>query len=123
MRLTGDRIEILEKVYFETNRATIQKRSHSVLEQVASLLEANPDIELMRVQGHTDSRGDEEYNLKLSQQRAVSVKEFLIDEGIDPTRLSARGYGETHPISDNDTEEGRAENRRVEFHIIERSSK
>jgi outer membrane protein OmpA-like peptidoglycan-associated protein len=120
VRLAGDRIEILERVYFDTNKATIKKRSHSVLEQVASVMEANPDIRLLRVQGHTDARGDEQHNLELSQRRAVSVKEFLLEQGVDAERLSARGYGETHPIADNDTKEGRAENRRVEFHIIER---
>jgi outer membrane protein OmpA-like peptidoglycan-associated protein len=120
VRLAGDRIEILERVYFDTNKARIKRRSHSVLEQVASVMEANPDIRLLRVQGHTDARGDEEHNLELSQRRAVSVKEFLIEQGVDAARLSARGYGETHPIADNDSEDGRAENRRVEFHIIER---
>ncbi len=123
VRLSGNRIEILERVYFDTGRATIRKRSYSVLRQVASVLEANPDIKLLRVQGHTDSRGRERANLELSQQRATSVKEFLIEAGIDATRLSARGYGESHPIAENDTAEGRAENRRVEFHIIERESR
>ncbi|MGM0555519.1 MAG: OmpA family protein [Myxococcota bacterium] len=123
VRLSGDRIDVLERVYFDTNKARIKKRSHSLLEQVASVMEANPDIRLLRVQGHTDARGDEEHNLELSQQRAVSVKEFLIEQGVDAERLSARGYGETHPIADNDTEEGRAQNRRVEFHIIERGER
>ncbi|QDG53625.1 cell envelope biogenesis protein OmpA [Persicimonas caeni] len=120
VRLSGDRIEILERVHFDTARATIKSRSHSVLEQVASVMKANADIRLLRVQGHTDSRGDEQDNLELSQQRAVSVKEFLIEQGVDAERLSARGYGESHPIADNDTADGRADNRRVEFHIIER---
>lgn len=120
VRLSGDRIEILERVHFDTARATIKKRSHSVLEQVAAVMKANKDIRLLRVQGHTDSRGDERDNLELSQQRAVSVKEFLIEQGVDAKRLSARGYGESHPIADNRTSAGRADNRRVEFHIIER---
>ncbi|MFP4600554.1 MAG: OmpA family protein [Persicimonas sp.] len=120
VRLHDDRIEILERVHFDTNRASIKRRSHSVLEQVAALLEANPDIRLMRIQGHTDARGAERSNLELSQQRAVSVKEFFIERGVEARRLSARGYGESHPIADNETSEGRAQNRRVEFHIIER---
>jgi outer membrane protein OmpA-like peptidoglycan-associated protein len=123
VRLHDDRIEILERVHFDTNRASIKRRSHSVLEQVAAVLEANPDIRLMRVQGHTDARGAEQSNLELSQQRAVSVKEFLIERGVDARRLSARGYGESHPIADNETKEGRAQNRRVEFHIIERGER
>jgi outer membrane protein OmpA-like peptidoglycan-associated protein len=123
VRLRDDRIEILEQVYFDTARASIKRRSHSVLEQVAAVLEANPDIRILRIQGHTDARGDERANLELSQQRAVSVKEFLIERGIDPRRLSARGYGESHPIADNESRKGRAENRRVEFQIIERGER
>lgn len=120
VRLAGDRIEILERVYFESGRASIKQRSHSVLDQIASVMKANADIRRLRVQGHTDDRGAEDMNLKLSQQRAVSVKEYLIEQGVEAQRLSARGYGETHPIASNETAKGRAENRRVEFHIIER---
>lgn len=122
VRLTGDRIEILERVHFDTGRATIQRRSHSVLEQVAGVLEARPEISLLRVQGHTDDRGAEDDNLALSQQRAAAVKAFLIERGVAARRLSARGYGESHPIADNATAQGRADNRRVEFHIIERAA-
>jgi outer membrane protein OmpA-like peptidoglycan-associated protein len=120
VRLSGDRIEILERVYFDTNRATIKARSHSVLEQVASVMKAQSDIRLLRVQGHTDARGAEDANLDLSQRRATAVKEFLVERGIAAQRLSARGYGESHPIAENTSAEGRAQNRRVEFHIIER---
>ena len=121
VRLVGDRIEILERVHFDTARASIKSRSHSVLNQVASVMKAHPDIVMLRILGHTDDRGEEDANLRLSQQRAVSVKEYLMTQGIDAQRLSARGYGETHPIADNATESGRQNNRRVEFHIIERS--
>jgi outer membrane protein OmpA-like peptidoglycan-associated protein len=120
VRLSGDRIEILERVYFDTNRATIKSRSHSVLEQVASVMKAQPDIRLLRVQGHTDARGADDLNLNLSQRRATAVKEFLIERDVPAQRLSARGYGESHPIAENTTPDGRAQNRRVEFHIIER---
>lgn len=120
VRLTGNRIEILEKVYFDTGKAVIKKRSYGILRQVASLMKANPDIKLMRVEGHTDSRGRDSKNLTLSQRRATSVKEFLVEQGVEAERLSARGYGESHPIADNNSRKGRAENRRVEFHIIER---
>ena len=121
VRLVGDRIEILERVHFDTARASIKSRSHSVLSQVASVMKAHPDIVMLRILGHTDDRGEEAANLELSQQRAVSVKEYLIKQGIEAQRLSARGYGESHPIADNATESGRQDNRRVEFHIIERS--
>lgn len=121
VRLVGDRIEILERVHFDTARASIKSRSHSVLNQVASVLKAHPEIVMLRILGHTDDRGEEDANLALSQQRAASVKEYLMKQGIDGRRLSARGYGETHPIADNATEAGRQANRRVEFHIVERS--
>jgi outer membrane protein OmpA-like peptidoglycan-associated protein len=120
VQLTGNRIVILEKVFFDTNRAVIKPQSNRVLEQVAAVMKANPEIRLLRVEGHTDSRGSDDANLELSQRRAVAVKEFLVDRGVAAERLSARGYGESHPIADNDTRAGRAENRRVEFHIIER---
>ncbi len=122
VQLTGNRIEILERVYFDTSRASIKPRSHSVLDQVASVMKAHPDIRRLRVRGHTDARGSEKSNLKLSQQRAVSVKEYLVNQEVEAERLSARGYGETHPIASNDTAEGRAKNRRVEFHIVERGT-
>lgn len=121
--LLEDRIEILERVYFDTNRATIKSQSHSLLRQVAKIMKENPDIKLLRVQGHTDSTGNAKLNLELSQQRAASVQEFLVKQGVDAKRLSARGYGQSHPIDDNESEEGRARNRRVEFHIIERDAK
>lgn len=121
VRMIGDRLEILERVHFETASARILPQSFSLLNQVASVLKARPDIKRLRVLGHTDAQGDEAMNLELSQQRAASVKDYLVKRGIDADRLSARGYGLSHPIADNDTVEGRAANRRVEFRVVERS--
>lgn len=118
VRVTADRIDILERVYFDTNKDTIQPKSFGVLEQVAQVLKSRPDITRLRVEGHTDDRGNDAYNLDLSQRRAAAVRQFLIDKGIAADRLVARGYGESHPIGDNTTAAGRDTNRRVEFHII-----
>jgi len=112
-------IEIEDRVFFDTDRATIKQKSYSVLEEVASALEANPEIEKVRIEGHTDADGRDLYNLALSQRRSNAVREFLVDRGVDPSRLESKGYGEAEPIASNDTEEGRRKNRRVEMTILE----
>lgn len=120
--VTEDKIMILDKVHFETAKATILPESHDILNEVADTLEENPEITLLRVEGHTDSRGRRAYNQQLSQDRADSVRDFLVERGIDADRLTAVGYGMDEPIAENETEEGRAENRRVEFTILETAS-
>ena len=112
-------IVILEKVYFDTDSATIQQRSYELLDEVAHVLKDNPQLERVEVAGHTDSAGDYGYNKQLSQRRAESVRSYLIDHGIDGGRLTAKGYGPDEPIADNGSEDGRAKNRRVEFKILE----
>ena len=72
----------------------------------------------VEAQGHTDSQGSDAYNLRLSQQRAESVREYLVSQGVEPGRITARGYGESQPIASNDTADGRATNRRVTLRII-----
>ena len=123
VRLTKDHIEIMDKVYFETNKAVIKPISFPLLDQVATVLRHNADITRIRVEGHTDSQGKDSYNLTLSQKRAESVRAYLVKQGVEGERLEARGYGETKPIADNKTADGRAENRRVEFVIMERIEK
>jgi len=117
-------LRILEKIYFEFDSAEIQERSHDVLDEVAKVLEAHPEIGLVRVEGHTDSRGPLQYNQKLSERRAASVVRYLATEaGISADRLESRGYGETQPlIPDAKTDEEHAKNRRVEFHIVDEST-
>lgn len=123
VRVTAEKIEILEKVFFDTNKDTIKERSFSILNQVGAVLKANPQITLVQVEGHTDDRGKDDYNLDLSQRRAESVRAYLIGRGIDEKRLRAVGFGETKPIADNKKAKGRDTNRRVEFNIIETSGK
>ncbi|MDY7231400.1 Ig-like domain-containing protein [Hyalangium rubrum] len=116
----GQRIVILDKVYFATNKDVILARSFSLLQQVAAVLRANPQLTKVRVEGHTDSQGADAKNQDLSQRRANSVRKRLIEtEGIAPERLEAVGYGETKPVDTNDTAKGRENNRRVEFTILE----
>ena len=118
--MTAEKIEILEKVYFNTNKATIKPVSYSLLDDVAAVLIANPDLTLIEVAGHTDSQGRDSYNKDLSQRRAESVVAYLASKGVDENRLKPVGYGEEKPQDTNDTAEGRANNRRVEFTILER---
>ena len=121
VRMSADKIEILEKVYFDTAKATIKARSNNVLNQVALILKANPQVTKVRVEGHTDSQGNDEYNRDLSQRRAEAVRDYLVGRGVDGGRLEAVGYGEEKPVADNDVPKGREANRRVEFNIISTS--
>ncbi|WNG44405.1 OmpA family protein [Archangium minus] len=118
VRLESKRIVILDKVYFATAKDVILPRSFDLLKQVASVLRANPQIELLRVEGHTDDQGNAVSNLKLSQRRAANVRAFLIREGIAAERLESVGYGQEKPVDTNKTAAGRENNRRVEFNIL-----
>ncbi|MCA2977926.1 MAG: OmpA family protein, partial [Myxococcaceae bacterium] len=95
----------------------ILARSFPLLNNVARVLREHPEIPLVRIEGHTDSVGNREANVSLSQRRANSVKDYLIHQGVDGTRLQARGYGPDRPSDTNATDAGRSNNRRVEFLI------
>ncbi len=113
-----DRIVILEKVFFFVNEDRIKPESYGVLDAVASALEANPQVERLRVEGHTDSQGSDSYNQELSERRAQAVRLYLLGRGIADERLLSEGYGELYPIASNFTPEGREQNRRVEFLVV-----
>jgi outer membrane protein OmpA-like peptidoglycan-associated protein len=113
-----ERIVMLEKVFFDTARSTIKPESHRVLDAVAAILSVYPVIQLLEIQGHTDSDGSAASNRTLSDNRAKAVRKYLIGKGIDGSRLQAKGYGESRPIEDNGTLEGKAANRRVEILIL-----
>jgi len=117
--VTEKKIELKQTVYFDFNKATIRSVSFALLDDVAHAMKDNPTIKV-EIQGHTDSVGDDDYNLKLSQKRAESVRAYLVRKGIDGERMVPKGYGENVPIADNRTKEGRDQNRRVEFVITER---
>lgn len=112
--VTDTHIKITQKVHFETAKAVIRPDSYGLLSTVAQVLRDYPNIRV-EVQGHTDSRGSDSYNLRLSEERAAAVREYLISQGIAPNRMTSRGYGEERPIEANRTRSGRAANRRVEF--------
>ena len=108
---------ILRGVEFATASATLTSASRPVLDGVAKDLREHPMVRV-ELQGHTDSRGADAFNLELSQRRADSVRDYLISQGVSGTRLEAKGYGETQPIADNATKLGQAENRRVVMKVI-----
>ena len=118
-RITGgSEIQILKQVQFATAKSTILQNSNPILDEVVRLLRVNPDIKHLDIEGHTDNRGSDELNERLSNDRAHSVMRYLIEKGgIDAGRLSAQGFGPRRPIADNNTADGRQKNRRVEFHI------
>ena len=115
----SNEIEVLKRIEFEFDKSTILPDSYPILDEVVSLLQANPTIKHMRVEGHTDNQGTPEYNQTLSDERANAVQAYLIKKGVDPKRLSSKGLGLTRPRATNDTDEGRQQNRRVEFHLTE----
>ncbi len=114
-------IKILDQVRFKTNSAAIVvgKDSDDILQAVLKILQDHPEIHMVSVEGHTDNTGTAKHNKTLSAARAASVVQWLIKHGIDKARLSSVGYGQERPIGDNTTPEGKAANRRVEFHIVE----
>lgn len=107
----------LRNIFFETNSSTLKPESDVELETILHFLKENPAVKI-EIEGHTDNVGKPETNLHLSTQRAKAVYESLLGKGIDKTRLSYKGFGETQPLATNDTEEGRAQNRRTEFRVL-----
>ncbi|MEI6310905.1 MAG: OmpA family protein [Bacteroidota bacterium] len=107
---------VLKNIFFETAKATLKNESKTELNKLVELMTKNPSIKI-EISGHTDNVGADAENLKLSEARALSVKNYLIENGISAERLTSKGYGETIPIADNTTEEGRANNRRTEFKV------
>jgi OmpA-OmpF porin, OOP family len=114
-----NQIVILDKIYFETDSAEIQKRSYPIIDAVAATLIGNPNVALIEIQGHADERSSDEYNIKLTRDRAAAVLEALVQRGVDRTRMRSGGYGERCPIDPSHNEPAWEKNRRVEFKIIE----
>ena len=108
------RLTILETIRFEPNSSKIDKSSHRIMDQIVLTLRKHREINIA-IGGHTDSTGPRAFNKRLSRDRARSVRQYLLGRGIPPARLSARGFGPDQPIADNDSEQGRSKNRRVEF--------
>ena len=121
--VTASSIEIKDKVQFEYGKAALLEVSFPLLDQVAQVMTDNPQLEVLQVEGHTDATGGAAFNRKLSQQRAESVRAYLIKKGIEAKRLVAKGFGPDKPIADNGTDAGREQNRRVEFNILKQGPK
>lgn len=123
VEIVAQEITLSEKVYFEPGTAILKATSQELLKVVASVLKEHPEVTRARLGGHSDSLGGAQRNLELSQLRAEAVKTFLVEQGIDAGRLEAKGYGSSRPIASNDTEEGRDQNRRVQFTVLEINGK
>ena len=108
---------VLKKVTFELDSATLTADSKTILNEVAETLKGQQNV-VVEIAGHTDGQGGQAYNLVLSQRRAEACRNYLISQGVQPDRLTAVGYGEFQPVDSNDTAAGRANNRRVEFHLV-----
>ena len=111
------KLELTEKVYFDTGKSTIKPVSYSLLDDVAQVLKDHPEVKKVRIEGHTDSKGSAKLNTSLSKARAQAVRKYLVDKGVEAPRLEAAGFGPKKPVADNATAEGREKNRRVEFMI------
>jgi outer membrane protein OmpA-like peptidoglycan-associated protein len=116
--VTSSAVVISDKIFFDTNKARIKTRSYAVLDAVAGVLKAYSGLRV-RVEGHTDDRGSADWNEKLSQQRAESVRTYLIGKGVEADRLEAKGFGTSRPLVEGKNEAARSQNRRVEFVIID----
>ncbi|HEX3760597.1 MAG TPA: OmpA family protein [Kofleriaceae bacterium] len=117
VKIENGKVFIFGKVQFSTNSARIDRRSEPLLDQIAQALNANPGIGSIVIEGHTDNVGDTRFNQRLSEERAVAVREALIHRGVDGDRLRPHGFGETRPLAPNKSPAGRAKNRRVDFVI------
>jgi len=119
VELRDNKIEIHEKILFAVNKATILEASFGLLDEIAAVIKKATNAKKIAIEGHASAEGDKNLNLKLSDARAKSVMKYLVDHGIEKERLTAKGFGSSKPIAENDTEENREKNRRVEFNIIE----
>jgi OOP family OmpA-OmpF porin len=106
----------LDNVFFDSGKATLRRESFIELDELYDYMKLKKNLKI-EIAGHTDDIGDDAFNLKLSQQRAETVKNYLVKKGISANRIVAKGYGETQPVADNTTEEGRQKNRRTEVRL------
>ena len=112
-----DKIELRDTVQFESNEATLLSQSETLLDEVVTLLKAHPELTKISIEGHTDDVGSDSRNQRLSEKRAETVLKYLTKHGIEKGRLSSKGFGESVPVGDNTTEEGRFQNRRVDLRM------
>jgi outer membrane protein OmpA-like peptidoglycan-associated protein len=117
-KLQTGTVSVLRNIYFDFDKASFKTESYNELNKLERMMQQNPDLRV-EIAGHTDNIGTAAYNKQLSQRRAEAVKDFLTKKGVDPRRITAVGYGKTKPLASNDDEEeGRELNRRVEFKVL-----
>jgi outer membrane protein OmpA-like peptidoglycan-associated protein len=115
--LETDSIVVKEAISFPHGKSELEPTSLDLLDAIVEIMKSTGAITMLSIEGHTDSTGDPELNLPLSEARAATVKSYLESKGVAPGRLTSKGFGSTQPLDSNDTEEGRAKNRRVEFKV------
>lgn len=115
VNIQRDRIDLSDSIYFELDSAVILAESFGLLDAVAKALLAHPEVQVVRIEGHTDSRGEADYNQKLSEARAAAVREYLVKAGVPAERLVSAGFGESKPLDPAETESAWDKNRRVDF--------
>jgi OOP family OmpA-OmpF porin len=121
--LKKDKLEIPGQIVFESGSAILKPESDAALNQLKQYLDETPRVTKLRIEGHTDNVGQAAANETLSGQRALAIKAALVAKGVAKERLLAVGFGQSKPIADNTTEEGKAKNRRTEFHVAELGGK
>jgi outer membrane protein OmpA-like peptidoglycan-associated protein len=119
VEVRDNQIVIHEKIQFDLDKATIKLESSSLLDEIVATFQKNTQIKKVEIDGHASSDGNAAFNQKLSDERAKAVMAYLVAHGVDKARVTAKGWGATKPIADNATEDGRENNRRVEFNILD----
>jgi len=119
VEVRDNKIEIREKIQFDVDAATIKPASFDLMNEIVDVIKQYPQIKKIGIEGYASSEGNAQHNRKLSDDRAKSVMKYLGEHDVAASELDAMGYGADHPIADNATEEGREQNRRVEFEILE----
>jgi len=117
VKIRDNRIELGQKIQFAYNKAEILQASFALMDELAKVMQENPQVQKVSIEGHASDEGEEQHNLVLSKARAEAVRAYLVGKGVSAERLSSTGYGETKPLVSNDSDAGREQNRRVEFHI------
>jgi outer membrane protein OmpA-like peptidoglycan-associated protein len=117
VKIRDNRIELGQKIQFAYNKAEILQASFALMDELAKVMQENPQVQKVSIEGHASDEGEDKHNLLLSKARAEAVRAYLVSKGVSTERMTSTGYGETRPLVSNDTDAGREQNRRVEFHI------